>query len=198
MLTLITPQDLQVLLLQLMSAGGSEMTIVYRIKCPNATTQYIIDESFNLYGPNGVVIAKAGFAKVIPMQQWHEITSYNTQRLVNAKLFDNNCLFDVLQKEFSLSTKMPGDKNYVLVSNERYIKLSNREAECMQQLMYGRPIKVIARNLSLSPRTVESYLNTVKMKLNTSSLLELVCKIDNKDQIISWQFDKANLSVANS
>jgi DNA-binding CsgD family transcriptional regulator len=52
--------------------------------------------------------------------------------------------------------------------------LTYREAQCMQLLVNGSTMKAIGKALSLSPRTVEYYLNNVKRKLSCRSKRELI------------------------
>jgi LuxR family quorum-sensing system transcriptional regulator SolR len=53
------------------------------------------------------------------------------------------------------------------------IYLSQREKECLSHLSTGKTMKEIARIINISPRTVESYINTIKKKtgFNTKSNL---------------------------
>lgn len=62
-----------------------------------------------------------------------------------------------------------------------YFKKTNfqhtkRQAECLSYLAKGMSLKQIASALGLSPRTVEHYLDAVKMKLNCANRYELVKK----------------------
>lgn len=59
------------------------------------------------------------------------------------------------------------------------IYLSRREAECVQHLMHGKTVKMIALSLNLSPRTVEGYLENVKAKFQVNSKADLINKIIN-------------------
>lgn len=52
--------------------------------------------------------------------------------------------------------------------------LSERQNECLNLLAYGMTIKEIAREMQLSPRTVEHYLEVVKAKLNCDSRSDLI------------------------
>jgi len=52
--------------------------------------------------------------------------------------------------------------------------LSTREQEVLQGLVAGKPNKIIAFDLEISPRTVEIYRAHVMTKMNASSLSELV------------------------
>ena len=60
--------------------------------------------------------------------------------------------------------------------------LSKREVECLALLAHGKRVREIARYLLISPRTVESHLNFVKLKLDLTT-----------SQIIDYYWD-SNLS----
>lgn len=54
------------------------------------------------------------------------------------------------------------------------IKLSNQELECIAHLLNYKTIKEIAKKMSISPRTVETYLNNIKIKLNCDSKSDII------------------------
>ena len=54
--------------------------------------------------------------------------------------------------------------------------LSKRQKDCLRCLVKGMTIKEIAYTLKLSPRTVEHYLEAIKIKLNCYSRSELIQK----------------------
>ncbi|MCL5261427.1 MAG: helix-turn-helix transcriptional regulator [Gammaproteobacteria bacterium] len=47
--------------------------------------------------------------------------------------------------------------------------LSSREFECVEYRAKGKPVKQIAQELNLSPRTVETHLNNAKLKTNSAT-----------------------------
>ncbi len=57
------------------------------------------------------------------------------------------------------------------------IYFSKREMECIYLLIRGKTSKMIAKELNLSYRTVEHYLENIKIKLNVSTKAALVEKI---------------------
>jgi len=59
-------------------------------------------------------------------------------------------------------------------SSQRLAALSAREREVLQGLLEGHSNKEIARDLSISPRTVEAYRANLMMKMGAESLSELV------------------------
>lgn len=58
-----------------------------------------------------------------------------------------------------------GMENYV----EKASLLTQRERECLELLLQGKTAKETASALSLSPRTIESYLETTKKKLKCTN-----------------------------
>lgn len=64
--------------------------------------------------------------------------------------------------------------HYHLKNGDYKIALSKREAQCLNYLQQHKTIKEIARFMELSPRTVESYLNNVKMKAGCPSINALL------------------------
>src|SRR5215471_8054941 len=56
----------------------------------------------------------------------------------------------------------------------RLSTLTNREREVLEGLVAGKPNKVIAFDLAISPRTVEIYRANVMTKMEATSLSELV------------------------
>lgn len=49
-------------------------------------------------------------------------------------------------------------------SNQGFISLTKRQRECLEQLSLGKTNKEIARDLNISPRTVEDHIDTIKQK----------------------------------
>ena len=68
--------------------------------------------------------------------------------------------------------KMP-QKSYILVDQYGDIGITKRESECLFCLLRGKSIPEIANILQLSKRTVESYIDHIKMKMNCYSQAEL-------------------------
>ena len=59
--------------------------------------------------------------------------------------------------------------------------LTKKETECLFYLFEGYTAKEIARSINISPRTVESYIEKMKIKLNCSTTTELLIKSLHND-----------------
>ncbi|MDO8953550.1 MAG: helix-turn-helix transcriptional regulator [Gammaproteobacteria bacterium] len=68
------------------------------------------------------------------------------------------------------------DKNgtIILLDNNQSIKLSNREIEVLTLLSYGSSAKSSALKLGLSPRTIETHIESLKNKLNLRRKVDLI------------------------
>ena len=58
--------------------------------------------------------------------------------------------------------------------SDRVANLTARERQVLDGLVAGQPNKTIARNLGISPRTVEIYRANVMTKMQAANLSELV------------------------
>lgn len=69
-----------------------------------------------------------------------------------------------------------GIQNYTLGHHHNKFKLTERECECVFLLIRGKTAKEIAGLLSLSKRTVESYIENIKNKMNCQNKVEILVK----------------------
>ncbi|MBL0941720.1 MAG: helix-turn-helix transcriptional regulator [Alphaproteobacteria bacterium] len=69
-----------------------------------------------------------------------------------------------------------------------HIPLSEREKDCLKCLILGMTAKEIARELSLSPRTIESYLENIKNKMCCYSKSQLIAKVIHEFTQIQFNF----------
>ncbi|WP_425033079.1 response regulator FixJ [Pelagibacterium sp.] len=71
------------------------------------------------------------------------------------------------------------------MAREKLESLSTRERQVLDGVVNGLPNKSIARNLGLSPRTVEVYRATIMTKMHAHSLAELVrMAVEGSDQYV--------------
>ncbi len=90
------------------------------------------------------------------------------------KPFDPDEMLQAVERAVAQFDQSSKSKNGQAVARERLSRLTPRETEVMQQLVLGRPNKIIAYELELSPRTVEVHRARVMEKTEAKSLSELV------------------------
>ncbi len=66
--------------------------------------------------------------------------------------------------------------NMFSVENAYSMGLTKRQTECLFYLFEGHTAKEIAKIIKISPRTVEGYIETMRNKLNCTTLSELLLK----------------------
>ena len=66
--------------------------------------------------------------------------------------------------------------HYTLNNHQNKYELTNREYECVFLLIRGKSAKEIGVLLSISPRTVESYIENIKNKMDCKNKAEILVK----------------------
>ena len=89
------------------------------------------------------------------------------------KPFSNRALVSSIHDAIKQRSAAQAGINVAAVRG-RVETLTNREREVLSRLLQGSPNKIIARELGVSTRTVESHRATIMSKMNASSLAELV------------------------
>lgn len=90
------------------------------------------------------------------------------------KPFDDEVLIGAVRSALSRSVDREQDMQDKAEITARYEALSPRERQVLEGLVAGRANKVIAYDLSISPRTVEIYRANVMSKMQAGSLSNLV------------------------
>jgi two-component system response regulator FixJ len=89
------------------------------------------------------------------------------------KPFSNGALVNSIQNTFARWNEGQVNSNQDAISG-RLKTLTAREREVLTHLLNGLPNKIIAHQLGVSTRTVETHRATVMSKMNATSLAELV------------------------
>jgi two-component system, LuxR family, response regulator FixJ len=90
------------------------------------------------------------------------------------KPFEDDRIISTVRAAMDTHTKARHDEGGRSAVLARLETLTARERQVFDGLVAGRPNKVIAYDLGISPRTVEIYRANVMTKLNASSLSEVV------------------------
>ncbi len=100
----------------------------------------------------------------------HKIYSNPKYQKIIKPMFDKSFEENFLHNKFQ-STKATGLR---LRKDGKSYLLSKRELECLVLLSGGNSVKQIANLLKISPRTIEGYVLSLKIKINASSRSDLI------------------------
>jgi two-component system response regulator FixJ len=90
------------------------------------------------------------------------------------KPFDDDALIAAVRAALGSYEKAARGETERAQAQQRLASLTGREREVLGGLIAGKPNKIIAFDLGISPRTVEIYRANVMTKMNAGSLSELV------------------------
>lgn len=90
------------------------------------------------------------------------------------KPFDDAALLDAIRAALDTRHSAPGGNSGRKQAEARLADLSPRERDVLQGLVAGKINKVIAHDLSISPRTVEVYRANLMAKTGARSMSELM------------------------
>lgn len=90
------------------------------------------------------------------------------------KPVDDDVFLDAVQAAVRLHIASRERQAVTLAASERLARLSGREHDVLVRIVTGMSNKEIARDLELSPRTVETYRANVFDKLEADSLAQLI------------------------
>jgi two-component system, LuxR family, response regulator FixJ len=90
------------------------------------------------------------------------------------KPFNNGALVDAIHEAMANRSDKPAVGPQLEMTRTRLSTLTAREKEVLDRLLKGMPNKIIAHELGVSTRTIETHRATVMSKMNATSLAELV------------------------
>lgn len=148
-----------------------DYTALYCIFSPDGKEQWIQDRSFHL--PTNATEQKLIVGCALPTLNKEMLTTHQGE--INSKL-------DVVITEYyKILTKshIPTSSNQAKNLDE-FELLSKREKQVFKLFIQGKTAAQVAQIIHLSPRTVESYVINLKLKLNCENKSDLIMKaIDN-------------------
>lgn len=133
--------------------AGHHLSVIERIHLKGARDCFALTRKSPIYDDNKRITGLFGQAFIL----------FDT-RLVERldKLYLNDCtLFDGVEM-----------RNYQIM--DEYPQLTSRETDCLFYFLRNYSAKVIAEKLSISPRTVEQHITSIKDKYNCHTRVDLL------------------------
>jgi two-component system response regulator FixJ len=90
------------------------------------------------------------------------------------KPFSDEVLIESITRAVEIASSQVRNETALEGTRQRLSSLSERESQVLQGVVAGQPNKIIAFELSISPRTVEVYRAQLMAKMGAKSLAELV------------------------
>lgn len=151
--------------------------VCYSLILPSNERHFIKNQAFTVCDDKKSIVAYAGMSENIS-EALYEHLLINKKNLNTA---DNNrkAIDNVIQM---LTRDIAQDRDYKKRSvaynnsndNNLLDKLSVREKDCLQYLIQGMTAKETAKQLNLSPRTVETYIDSIKLKFGCRNKMEIM------------------------
>lgn len=152
----------------------------YQVIRPDNNLRYLRCQCFKGSNPSGQQYI-IGIAKSMAAEIWYpSYQDYSTEIDDPDKAVQEQ-LFNLLNQAFGISMLMPiasSHENLIrlrdyLIDTQRII-FSSRELESLYHLCQGRTAKLTAREMDISPRTVETYIENIRIKTACSNKLEVI------------------------
>lgn len=99
------------------------------------------------------------------------------------KPVDEQALLEAIRKAIGQDIRQRRDESEVVHLRERFAQLSDRERQVLDLILEGLPNKLIAREIGLSTRTVESHRSRIYLKLRANSLAQLVRSVMKLEEV---------------
>jgi two-component system, LuxR family, response regulator FixJ len=90
------------------------------------------------------------------------------------KPFNNGALVKAIREAMANWSDTTAAAPKIEMVRTRLLTLTTREKEVLDRLLKGMPNKIIAHELGVSTRTIETHRATIMSKMNATSLAELV------------------------
>lgn len=151
--------------------------VLYQISTPGGENIHLIDRCYPCEDKNGNHYI-LGFSKVITVELWEQYWLAPPQKLSDSCRTAYHLLFKILNDEFGVVRSKTSEgkiKNNSLNLAEQFA-LTKREFECLNSICLGKTNKEAARVLLISPRTVETHLQSIIRKTNCHNKIDLISR----------------------
>ena len=162
--------------------------------------EYIGDKCYRFKSQDSAIYI-AGISNKLPANLWDTHFSSQSLSLTDDQPIHDH-FFHLLDKYFGLtliktSVNMGDSIDNVrfLITQHEKINLTTREIECLRCLCHGKTAKETAKELVISPRTVESFLDNIRSKTGCQNKLQVIGRfapyfislfhLDNPNKVLS-------------
>ena len=129
-------------------------------------------EKFALYFVDTAQYLIKKAEKELLIQPWRDPNSNMIfPNTVNRNIVQNNCLINNFEKPLS-GNLLP--KKFYFETHDSQSYLTKRQVECVIELVKGKSNRDIANSLSISPRTVDSHIESLRQKVGVSQRSQLI------------------------
>lgn len=154
--------DLAIIDIGLKTSNGIELTKNLKAMAPNFPVLVVSMHDENLYAERAI---RAGAMGYVMKQEAGEKVIAAIRRLLNGELYLSENIKERMLQRF---VNKRGETAQFSID-----ALSDREMEVFQLIGNGYSTRQIAERLNLSPKTIDSYREHLKLKLNLASGAEL-------------------------
>jgi len=146
-------------------------TEFYCFKDADGQEHWMQDRSFRITDHNGKCMVIAGVAYPIIIEDMTGDAQAKVSDIIDQIVIKFST---ILASEYDASGQQEKTSAVQTGAQELLDQLSKREIEVLYYLLHGKSMHAIAETLDLSPRTVESYINNLKNKLQCDSKSEII------------------------
>lgn len=155
----------------------------FRIVNADGEIRQIFDRSFPIYEKSGKLVAVAGVGgELVEFSDRNCSIKNSSQSSLDRVDLVFSELRDALNRVQLFSQKVNNTQEKSILPNVQYcvdgqfVRLSPRQADCINSSLRGMTAKEIARELNISNRTVEEHLDILRCKINVRTKMEMVGK----------------------
>lgn len=163
-------------------------TLLYRINRADGAKRFIKDRSFVVNNYDGEPTALAGVCYDIGVDEWLDCRA--KQRDIGRPQHQLEADFvSIIERVCTPNIKKTPEplninKSIALNLDDNNYVISAREAQCIVLMLHGATAKQTAKQLGISPRTVETYIDQLKIKFASPTKLALIAKLANHPLIL--------------
>jgi two-component system response regulator FixJ len=148
---------------------GNPDCVILDVRMPQMSGMEVL-KVLNQSHPDLPVIVMSGFADVAMAVKAMQAGAAHFIE----KPFKHEDVLITVENVMQRSSSSMSDTGAAEVPDARLSKLSDREMDVLTRLVQGKQNKVVARELEISPRTVEVHRARIMQRLDVTSFAELV------------------------